>query len=180
MSKNFTIILGGSGLDIYIHRISDEQAEKLRELGELTGTVHDEIMKILGKDMPDETEETYVGPFCSPEELSIMIMDDDDEIVYESDGDFEFGDIHDEDNDIKDIEINENTLIITDRVKGNFYSFSLQIEDDVDVTKFSPIITDIGGEGDFGELVTGLRYDGVELAFEYDDYWSKGLSYYLF
>ena len=180
MSKNFRIILGGSGLDVYIHQINNEQAEKLKVLGELNGQLHDAIMLILGKDMPDETEETYLGPFCSPEDLNVMIMDEEDEVVYESEGDFDFGDVHDEDNDFKNIEIKENTLIITDRVKGNFYSFSLQIDGDVDVSKLSPIITDVGGEGEFGELVTGLKYDGVELDFERDEYWSKGLSYDLF
>ena len=180
MSKNYRIILGGSGLDVYVHRINNEQSEKLKALGELSGSLHDEIMKILGKDMPDDTEEVYLGPFCSPEDLSIMIMDEDGEVVYESEGDFEFGDIQDEDGDIKNIEINENTLIITDNVKGDFYSFNLQIDGDVDVSKLSAIITDVGCEGDFGELVTGVKYDGLELELEGDDYWSKGLSYFLF
>ena len=180
MSKNYRIILGGIGLDVYMHRIDNEQSEKLKALGELTGSLHDEIMKILGKDMLNETEEIYIGPFTDPDFLSIMIIDENDEIIYESRDDFEFDDIHDEDNDYKNIQIDENTLVITEHVKGNFYNFFLQIDGDIDMSKLSPIITDVGGESEFGDLVTGLKYDGVELKFEWDDYWSKDLSFYLF
>jgi len=180
MSKNYTIILGGSGLDVYVHRINKEQADKLKALGELNGDLHDEIMLILGKNMPDETDEAYLGPNCFPEDLSVMITDEDDEIIYEENGDFEFGEVHDEENDFINVVIHPDTLIISDRVKGNFYSCVLQTDEEFDISKLTPIITDVGGEGDFGELVTGMKYDGKILQLDGDDYWSKGLNYCLF
>lgn len=41
MRKNTRIILGGSGLDVYVHLINNELSEKLKALEELTGSRHD-------------------------------------------------------------------------------------------------------------------------------------------
>jgi len=41
MRKNSRIILGGIGLDVYVHRINNEQSEKLKILEELTVSQHD-------------------------------------------------------------------------------------------------------------------------------------------
>jgi hypothetical protein len=71
-----------------------------------------------------------------------------------------------------------NVLIVEDYIKGIFFTYELEIEEDFDYKKLKPIVTEIS---ESVELLTELTYNGVNLnSFkDFGDYWSKGLTFYL-
>ena len=51
-------------------------------------------------------------------------------------------------------------LYISESLKGFFYSFTLELENEFDISKLNPILTEVG---ECVELETGLIYDGKKL-----------------
>ncbi len=51
-------------------------------------------------------------------------------------------------------------LYISESIKGIFYSFTLELDNEFDIFKLNPILTEVG---ESIELVTGLIYDGKKL-----------------
>jgi hypothetical protein len=72
----------------------------------------------------------------------------------------------------------DQVLIVEDYIKGQFYTYEIELEKDFDPALLIPISTEIGERV---EIITDLIYNEVELSNykEFGDYWSKGLTYYL-
>jgi hypothetical protein len=72
----------------------------------------------------------------------------------------------------------DQVLIVEDYIKGQFYTYEIELEKDFDPALLIPIATEIGERV---EIITDLRYNEVELSYykEFGDYWSKGITYYL-
>jgi preprotein translocase subunit SecA len=71
----------------------------------------------------------------------------------------------------------EKNLIVEDTCKGQFFKCEFETKEDFDVSKLSPIITEVG---EYVNIITGLRYDDKVLEVtDYGDYWSKGFYFYL-
>jgi len=173
----YKILLGGSGGESYIHNITPEQNEKLLEFEDLNdGIESEEILEIIEKDYFDDTEESYLGAYNSSDSYYILVTDENGNKIFESNEDFNLNEVYDEDEDYIIVADNPNTLIIEEYVKGNFFNFKIETEE-FDVKKLTPIIKDVGSHI---QVITGLRYNGEALEKEFDDYWSKGITYYLF
>jgi hypothetical protein len=103
----------------------------------------------------------------------ITVTDENEKKIWESSDKHEFKEIQEEyifdDND---------ALVVEDYIKGEFYSYEVELEKDFDPTKLLPIITEIGNSV---VIISDLIYNEVELKpyKNYGDYWSKGITYYL-
>lgn len=166
----YKIVLSGRGSESYIHKLNESQIEKIKEL-DLEDPDVDELSEILDKQDIFETDDIVFGSYTDSENFLITVYDENDNIVWESPNDYEF-----EDCEFKCVFDNDKVLIIEDYVKGQFYSYELEVE------KFEhgKLISSITEVGERIEALTDLLYDGQSLGDkEYLDYWSKGMYYYL-
>jgi hypothetical protein len=154
--KKFTIDLSGHGQDIFIHEINDKQFEKFEdkevEDGEMTLS---QVLKVLKKNSHTETETTLFGP--NPDNIALYIKDENGSTLFAYEENCEFQSVKNEDGVLFD---EPNLLFISESLKGIFYSFTLELENEFDITKLNPILTEVG---ESTELITGLIYDGKKL-----------------
>ena len=154
--KKFTIELSGHGEDCFIHEINDKQFEKFEdkevEDGEMSMS---QVLKVLKKASHNETENTIFGP--NPSAISLYIKDENDNILFEFEENWKFQAVQNEDGVLFD---EPNLLYISESLKGTFYSFTLVLENEFDISKLNPILTEVG---ESVELITGLIYDGKKL-----------------
>lgn len=176
--KKYTVTLAGRGAEVFVHKIDEEQKSKLKDMNieeEDTDIDWEKLSEILKVDNWDYSEETYTGIYTSPTAHHIIVMDEEDKIVWESDEEYEME--VSEDEDYIDI-YKENVLLIEHSVKGDFKSFVIETEEKFNPLKLTPEITEIN---ESVQIVTGLRYDGVKLELdEWGDNWSKGAFFYIF
>ncbi len=167
----YKIVLGGRGSESYVHKLSESQIERIKEL-DLEDPDVDNLSEILEKNDIFDTDDIVFGAYTDSENYLITVYDESDNVVWESPNDHEF-----EDCDFKCVFDTDRVLIIEDYVKGQFYSYELEVEN-FDNNKLIPLITEIGERI---EVITDLIYDGHSLSDTKDwlDYWSKGMYYYL-
>lgn len=169
--KKYYITLIGKGAEYYLHPINPEQKEKLSELDPKT-LDYKVVTEILGYEELAYTDISFTGVFYDPELFSIMAYKDEDmeNLLWESSDDFEF-----EDEDYEYFDFSQ-TLLVEDYAKGTFFSFEIETEE-FDPKKLVPIIKSINDN----EIITSFKYDGVDLSEtkNFDDYSSKGFSYYI-
>jgi len=173
--NKYTIEISGRGADCYIHEITDEQKEKLE-----MGGVHedemdlDEICGILEKDFITDTDVVVLGAYFENDLYHVLVKNEKEEQVWESNNDLS---IFDEDEDYDIIHDEPNLLICEDLLKGSFFSYKLEIEEEFNPEKLTAIVSDVAEQV---PLITGLRYDGVKLEVDdFGDYWDKGFNFYL-
>lgn len=175
--KNYKLFLGGRGAEIYIHSISEEQKEKLKEMKIEERDVPvdwDKLNEILGTEW-DYTDDTYTGAYDNPSDYHITAFEGDEE-VFSSEDDF-YMDGSDDEEDYTYVE-KENILIIEHYVKGTYKEYELEIEETFDPTKLTPVVVEIN---EAISVITGLKYDNKEIEnFEYGDDWSKGAFFHIF
>jgi hypothetical protein len=154
--KKFTIELSGHGEDCFIHKVSDQQFEKFEdkevEDGEMTLS---QVLKVLKKNSHTETETSVFGP--NPDSISLYIKDEKGSTLFEYEENWEFQSVQNEEGVLFD---EPNLLYISESLKGTFYSFTLELENEFDISKLNPILTEVG---ESVELLTGLIYDGKKL-----------------
>jgi hypothetical protein len=172
--KKYRIIVGGKGAECYVYRINtDKRARLIEGKVEENQMESDEISKILGVDFVTDSDDIFLGPYTDPKTYHITVYDENNTMVWESDDKYEFSDAQMEfkfeDDDV---------LIVEDYVKGEFYTYEIELEKDFDPSKLTLIITEVGNTI---EILSDLMYGEVELSSykDYGDYWSKGLTYYL-
>lgn len=175
--KKYKITVAGRGAEVYVHKIDDEQKKLLQDMNLEDEDVQvdwDKLTEVLNVDNWDYSDEVYTGCYTSPTAHHIIVVDDEDNTIWESDEDYEMEGLEDEDY----VEVNrENVLIIEHSVKGDFMSYVIETEEDFNSDKLSPIITEIN---EAVQIVTGLRYDGKKLEIdEWGDNWSKGAYFYI-
>jgi hypothetical protein len=172
--RKYKIIVGGRGGECYIHHI--ETNKKITLLSE--GVEDDkmesgQVAEVLGLDFITDSDEVFLGPYNDPEVYLITVIDENENVVWESDNEHQF---QDEEWDYKYTET--DILIVEDYVKGQFYTYELELEQDFDPSKLTALVTELGERL---EIITDLVYKGVELNSykEFGNYWSKGITYYI-
>jgi len=154
--KKYTIELSGHGEDCFIHEINDKQFEKYEdkevEDGEMTLS---QVLKVLKKNSHTDTETSIFGP--NPDSISLYIKDENGSTLFEYEENWEFQSVQNEDGVLFD---EPNLLFISEILKGTFYSFTLELDNEFVISKLNPILTEVG---ESVELITGLTYDGKKL-----------------
>lgn len=178
MKKKVKLILGGRGYETYVHNINEEQKERLVNADiENQNPNYDLVCEILGIDNHDDNSTAYLGASTDPESFYIGAFDENDNVIWESDENFEFNEEL-EDHWWDEVETDGSKLLIVDYVKGNFHEYVLELEEDFDPQKLSPVYLDIS---EIIQILKSLKYDGKEIEIdEWGDYWSKGLYYHLY
>lgn len=172
--KKYKIIVGGRGGECYIHHIdTTKKVSLLSEDVEENQMETEDIAKILGVDFVTDSDEIYLGPYYDPEVYLITVLDENENVVWESDNEHQFPDegwnYEYTDSDV---------LIVEDYVKGQFFTYDIELEQDFDPSKLAVMVTELAERI---EVITDIIYNGVDLRDykECGDYWSKGISYYL-
>ena len=175
--KNYKIVFGGRGADLYIHKIDENQKQQLQEMrvtDKDEPVDFDKLNEVLKVENWDYTDESYTGAYTSPELYHISVFDEDDNLVWESDEDF-YMDQGEEEEDYKYME-KQDVLMIEHYVKGVFKEYKLETEEDFNPEKLSTKLVDINEEV---EIIVDLKYDNKELELdEWGDYWSKGTFFH--
>ena len=175
----YKIQLGGRGCDIWIHEITEEQKQILKEGNvEVDQMDYDEIAEVLNRDSVDDIDISYTGVYNRLDSIVIEVKDENDNLVFDStktEGWYFDNDTLMEYEDFDSVHQEENKLLVESYSKGNFFNFELETEE-FDPKKLSPKVVEVG---EAIEIITGLYYEGVELEYEYDDYWGKGYYYHL-
>lgn len=172
--KKYRILIGGRGAECYIHRIDKEKRKVLFESKvEEDKMETEEIAELLGVHFVTDSDEIYLGPYYDSEAYQITVYDENENLVWESTEKHNF-----EDEQIEYMFEGEDVFVVEDYVKGIFYNYEIELENDFDPNKLTPIISEIT---DGIVIISDLMYSDVELKNfkEFGDYWSKGLSYYL-
>ena len=154
--KKVIIELSGHGEDCFIHNIDDKQFEKFEDKEVEDGEMSlSQVLKVLKKSTHKDTEISIFGP--NPDNVCLYVKDGNGNSIIEFEEDWDFEVIENEDGVLFD---DPNLLYISEGLKGTFYSFELELENDFDIKKLQPIKTEIG---ESIEVLTGLFYDGNKL-----------------
>lgn len=176
--KKYNLILGGRGAEIFIHNITPEQKEKLKEMDIENKDVSvdwDKLNEVLGHDW-DSSDDMFTGAYDNPTAYHIRVFDENENEVFASDNDF-FMEEGNSDEDYQFVE-KENVFVAEHYVKGTFKEYQIEIEGEFDPLKVTPVVVEIN---EAISVVTDLKYDGKVLEnFEWGDDWSKGAFFYIF
>jgi len=154
--KKVIIELSGHGEDCFIHNIDDKQFEKFEDKEVEDGEMSlSQVLKVLKKTTHKETDISIFGP--NPDNVCLYVKDESGISILELEENWDFEAIDNEDGVMYD---DPNLLFISEELKGTFYSFELELQNDFDIRKLQPIKTEIG---ESIEVFTGLVYDGIKL-----------------
>jgi|LakMenE18May11ns_1017448.scaffolds.fasta_scaffold9705837_2 hypothetical protein len=171
----YKVTIGGVGSEVFVHSITDEQVTNLKKLDlENRNSLADQfdIANAIGKDYMDNPDHTLIGPYYDSKYYLILVHDENDNLIWESDNNHQFENI-----DYRVVFENEKTLIIEDHIKGEYFDFYVE-DDKFDPSKLKPIVMEISERI---EIITGFIYDEkkIEEFNEWLDHRSKGVSFYL-
>ncbi len=170
----YKIQIFGRGGECYVHLLNDEQREKLLDGGVEQDMIDSEdIATILEKpDIFSETDDIFLGSYTEDYCIQIKVTNENDVVVWESSDDEDF------ETDYEYKFVDDKSLIVYDDVKGEFFSYELEIDDEFNPNKLKLVVTELGERI---ELITRVTYNDVDLESfkDYGDYWSKGLSYFI-
>lgn len=178
----YKIILGGVGAESFVFKVNNEKNEKLQEIISDDPEVSD-VEKILGVESIYDADNVVKGVYVT-NDYFIDVLDEKGERVnfYSTDDSWDFDedellDLRNEDKGYKDLFDEDNIFVVESYSKGTFYEFNLEIDEEFNIGKLSPMVTDVGT---FYELITGLFYDKVEMQdFEHGNLNEKGFYYHL-
>jgi len=176
--KKVKLILGGRGSECYVHNITEEQKERLLDAGLEDDNMTIELAcEILGIDFFEDGATTYTGAYIQPDDFYIAAYDEDNNLIWESNEDFEFNPEF-EDHDFESVEEDGTKLIIEDYIKGTYFEYQLELDEDFDPQKLSAVQLEIS---EIIQIIKGLKYNGQELeVVEWGDYWSKGFYFHIY
>lgn len=168
----YNIEVSGKGAEAFIHKLTEEQYESLQDGGvEDDAMDQDEINEVLGCDFL-ETDEMVSGIYPGGENIWIKVTDEDGEVVWESDEDFDFEEYEDE------YKYNDTTYFSAeDYQKGNFFNYVLETDEEFNPELLCAVVLEVlDGRS---ELIIDIKYNGQEMKKEYGDTISKGFNYML-
>lgn len=168
----YTIEVNGKGGEAFIHKLTEEQYEKLQDGGVEDDLMEkDQIDEVLGIDFLD-TDEILMGIYQGGENIQIIVKDESGEVVWESDDDFDFEEYEDE------YQFNDTTYFSAeDYQKGNFFNYTLETDEDFNPDMLVAVLVELlDGRS---ELITDIKYKDHEMKKEYGDTISKGFTYML-
>ena len=177
--KKYRIILGGRGAECFLHNLTEEKKEMLIEIDieDNEQKVDNEtINEILDVDYWDIADHTIMGVYNDSQNIYISVVDENEKVVWESGVGFKFMVPDDFDWDYRDY-YKPNQLMIEHQIKGNFYEYEIELKDDFNPEKITPIFSEVN---EVVDLVIGLKYDGKELEVaDWGSNDSKGVFFYL-
>jgi hypothetical protein len=172
----YKITISGRGGDVYVHELNKEQRKVLSEASVdnvITSKMdYDEISEVLGH-LVDESEHTFAGVYTNPKDYVILVHDENDNLIFESDDDWDFN--PDAEYHYEGLFEEGDYLIVESYCKGTFFEYELET-DQFDPNKLEPVVVELNERL---EILKGIRYSGEELDFDWGDYDSRGYYYYL-
>ena len=175
--NTYKILFGGRGAEFYIHEITEEQRQKLIDLGiedPKNNFDYEKIPEILGKEWTD-TDEIYFGSYPGPEDYYITVLNDKGEEIWASDLGFYMNEGSEED-DLLFLDKNSH-LMVEDYVKGTFKEYILDTEEE-----FNPELLEFKSVeiNESFQVFTDLKYDGKDLELdEFGDTRSNGTYFHI-
>ena len=170
----YKIQIFGRGGECYIHLLNDDKHEKLFDGGVEQDMIDSQdIADILEKpDVFSETDDIFLGTYTENHCIHIKVTNENDVVVWESTDDEEF------ETEYEYKFVDDRSLIVLDDVKGEFFSYDFEIDEEFKSENLKLIVTELGERI---ELITSVTYNDVDLESfkDYGDYWSKGLTYFL-
>lgn len=168
----YTIEVNGKGAEAFIHKLNEEQFEKLEEGGvEDDAMSQDEISEVLGTYFL-ETDDIVTGIYLGSDNIQIIVKDESGEVVWESDDEFDFEEYED------DYKYNDTTYFSAeDYQKGNFFNYLLETDEEFDPSLLVAVTLELlDGRS---ELIVDIKYNGKEMQKDYGDTTSKGFTFML-
>lgn len=176
--KTYKVILGGRGAELYIHTINEEKKQLLKEMDVENENVEvdfDKLSQVLGVESWDYADETFYGPYDNPSAYHITVLDENEEVIWQSEEDFYISESESEEDYIF-IE-KENSLLIEHYVKGTYKEYNLTIDENFDPEKLTPVVVEVN---EMVSVIKDLKYDNEEMEIdEYGDNWSKGAFFHI-
>ena len=168
----YTIEVNGRGGENFIHKLTEEQYETLQDGGvEDNDMSQDQISEVLGTHFL-EAEEMITGIYTGSDNISITVKDESDEVVWESEDDFDFEEYenHYQFNDT-------HYLSVEDYQKGNFFNYTLETDEEFNPEMLVSVLVEL--LDGCSELITDIKYKDHEMIKDYGDTSSKGFTYML-
>ena len=168
----YTIEVNGRGGENFIHKLTEEQYETLQDGGvEDNDMSQDQISEVLGTHFL-EAEEMITGIYTGSDNISITVKDESDEVVWESEDDFDFEEYVDE------YQFNDtHYLSVEDYQKGNFFNYTLETDEEFNPEMLVSVLVEL--LDGCSELITDIKYKDHEMIKDYGDTSSKGFTYML-
>jgi hypothetical protein len=168
----YTIEVNGRGGENFIHKLTEEQYETLQDGGvEDNDMSQDQISEVLGTHFL-EAEEMITGIYTGSDNISITVKDESDEIVWESEDDFDFEEYENY------YQFNDtHYLSVEDYQKGNFFNYTLETDEEFNPEMLVAVLVEL--LDGCSELITDIKYKDHEMIKDYGDTSSKGFTYML-
>ena len=171
----YTLEISGRGCEAFLFKLTDEQFETLYDADvEGDALSVEEVCNILEIEDFFSTNDCLTGLYNGKnngEYLWIKVLDENEEVIWESEENFDFEEIEDY------YEYNDgHYLLVEDYQKGNFFNFVLETDEFNPNLLSAKIIELLDGRQ---ELITDLKYNGEEMLKDYGDTSSKGYTFIL-
>lgn len=171
----YTLEISGRGCEAFLFKLTDEQFETLSDADvEGDALSVEEVCNILEIEDFFSTNDCLTGLYNGKnngEYLWIKVLDENEEVIWESEENFDFEEIEDY------YEYNDgHYLLVEDYQKGNFFNFSLETDEFNSNLLSAKIVELLDGRQ---ELITDLKYDGEDMLRDYGDTSSKGYTFIL-
>ena len=168
----YTIEVNGRGGENFIHKLTEEQYETLQDGGvEDNDMSQDQISEVLGTHIL-EAEEMITGIYTGSDNISITVKDESDEVVWESEDDFDFEEYENY------YQFNDtHYLSVEDYQKGNFFNYTLETDEEFNPEMLVAVLVEL--LDGCSELITDIKYKDHEMIKDYGDTSSKGFTYML-
>ena len=168
----YTIEVNGRGGENFIHKLTEEQYETLQDGGvEDNDMSQDQISEVLGTHFL-EAEEMITAIYTGSDNISITVKDESDEIVWESEDDFDFEEYENY------YQFNDtHYLSVEDYQKGNFFNYTLETDEEFNPEMLVAVLVEL--LDGCSELITDIKYKDHEMIKDYGDTSSKGFTYML-
>ena len=171
----YTLEISGRGCEAFLFKLTDDQFETLYDADvEGDALSVEEVCNILEIEDFFSTNDCLTGLYNGKnngEYLWIKVLDENEEVIWESEENFDFEEIEDY------YEYNDgHYLLVEDYQKGNFFNFVLETDEFNPNLLSAKIIELLDGRQ---ELITDLKYDGEEMLKDYGDTSSKGYTFIL-
>jgi hypothetical protein len=168
----YTIEVNGRGGENFIHKLTEEKYETLQDGGvEDNDMSQDQISEVLGTHFL-EAEEMITGIYTGSDNISITVKDESDEVVWESEDDFDFEEYENY------YQFNDtHYLSVEDYQKGNFFNYTLETDEEFNPEMLVAVLVEL--LDGCSELITDIKYKEHEMIKDYGDTSSKGFTYML-
>ena len=165
MSK-YKISIEGYGAEITIGSVTEEEKAILNnDEKDLVEIVNEDLEEICGW---SEIDDQFHG-WGATDVFTITVEDEEGKVIYEIDNDDMYKHDTDEfelfDFECPEIDEEQELLMCVSSEKGTFFLGDIEVDGEFDITKLRiTIASDIEvGENYFGEIITGVYYDGEEI-----------------